>query len=1250
MATMKDLFTFPSQGLEPIKFMNTTYVAGTINATDIVTGENCVIKTVGTTDYTTVGSPNNNVGQSFTATGTPTGSGTVYLADTGLHGRFKKLKDGNMYTWPISYGGSGSPQLIMENASRFINYFDSKTGSSRELSMKDFYDNPLVVATKKLIDSETITAANVDTTSALVTVSGAHEFENGMKVTLSGMNNSWSAVNGQDFFASNVSNASNGTLKLRVGSASGPYVRFFDLENASVSAGTSADPVVFTDSSGHDLTNGTQVTVTGLNGDLSIFNNGTFYVTGVSGNDFKLALNSDQSGEIGISTASTNNAIDHWVLTSSNNLHLYANSGVTQLANGTKIQVDNQGGSTYELNDHIVTQFSNQYYLEELATDKYLLHQGGALASAINVQSSFDKKLFVRGPFNTTIQRNSNDYTLLFAIPDSNFVTSATPDKIINMSASNSAVSPHNVAPLTTTGLAYSTYHTLVRDGIDSYKISGYDASDYILNADTVVTTTTDNRVFIPKIYDSAGAEISTSSFVLDPTTITSTSALDTALGANSYNAAQANNIDNVPSGAKTLTRRTATYNGKPVINISSGTVSENFDTSSLTLETVEHKASGLTNIGEVRKVDGTEEAAFYNFCKTRHDSDPNSILLSPIVVNETDGDIQHYLVVVNVDTVNEKIRYHNYTIQDNGTPGTRLTEFEGSGADHFETYRLEPYNIVTSGGSSRTISSQTDNMTFFDAGSSNTSFIDFGQISNVTAANIKSGMICTVKVKDTATNTVQATYSDHIIMADGSGTSNKRFGFMKRVGGVIQGQGGFGITGMFGSYSSGHYVEIETSDELVWKRTGITGATHEPADNNYIFVADTINTVLTSGTFANLTEYKYPGNTFDVLATGTDATAGTVTEVRTAADAGQIQVSTPTAATTGTIAPATSEPYRYEIDTVTMYLPGNQKYTFQNTSNVTTAGAQVKTTAYWDSAGTSETTYASTGETAAQFSATTDSSGYLTGVTLTEEVDAEGRYADDIPIMLLIESQADTYAPRATTTAETEDVFNTQDYWVDPTFNPLKVWPDHVGPSSAKIVQNHPSTTTVSQNGTKFVRTSGFTKWQLEVEYPPLTKDQFLKFQAVANAVQGQNIPFQFNNLNGDNTPIIFNCNFTNTNGDIHPELVSPATLGDSVLQFGGFDSNQTKAFNKGEVVIFDSNNNNSQYNVCVHDADANEYGEVKVRFAYPITRAYDTGKTCFKNPAHIHVTLAADEFEYTIGTNGYYYLTCKFDLDEYK
>ena len=50
-----------------------------VDATTIESGKYYEIVTVGTTDYTTVGSPNNTVGTQFEATGTPTGTGTVKL-------------------------------------------------------------------------------------------------------------------------------------------------------------------------------------------------------------------------------------------------------------------------------------------------------------------------------------------------------------------------------------------------------------------------------------------------------------------------------------------------------------------------------------------------------------------------------------------------------------------------------------------------------------------------------------------------------------------------------------------------------------------------------------------------------------------------------------------------------------------------------------------------------------------------------------------------------------------------------------------------------------------------------------------------------------------------------------------------------------------------------------------------------------------------------------------------------------------
>ena len=1257
MATMKDLFTFPNQGSEPIKFMNATYVAGTINATQIVTGDNCVIKTVGNTDYTTVGSSNNNVGQSFTATGTPTGTGTVYLADTGLHGRFKKLKDGNLYTWPVSYGGSGSPQLIMENASRFINHFDSKTGSSRELSMKDFYDNPLVVATKKLIDSETITAANVDTTSALVTVSGAHEFENGMKVTLSGMNNSWSAVNGQDFFASNVSNASNGTLKLRAGSASGPYVRFYNLEDASITAATAANPAVFTDAS-HDLTTGTSVRLSGFDGSLATYNGADLFAKVIDSSTFNLTFDSAGNNLVGLQAAINDISIDEFRLQSDFSITMKATNS-PQLANGSEISFDTGGSTLQQELRSYQTANANLYVQATGTAHEYKLFKNSGLTTAFNWSSDLTTTDFdierTTTTSNPVVEINHTPAPSInpLKIPETN--SSITDLKALNGNTALAGFSKTTVYFTDGAGHVYATEsgastgntNNAVEAGtfeLPTRKIfRGYAnaGSEAVLN----VPTSTDQ-----------GGTLGANSVVVDVSGYSTTAKAD--IPNRSYRLFNNGSID---VNVGTLTATSDTILGHAVYTANTNGVHEQASTTLTNIKKSITSDYGIVDPGGMPSATVANDFTGVTGLKLiyiRNNSSNNNTLFNALndANNLTGGNGSRCIgrVFIGSTATNSygnigKMCY---------IPTSKQTD--SGGLDFFWclAYSLDGNNIPSLPATTTTVSNlDTTNpfhsslvqgpQTNFTSSADTFQYYQDGNKIRITVASqstaYPSGTIVTLNSNEYviwfARTHNDGTHNAHeyLYVPYDSTKSYDNDELPIDFTTVGQSVGGTSSSLATGSTNQVNYFKIDNSG----LRQGFFNATRNVFD---VFYGQGIS-------YVTLDPTTYSGSTVDVVgATLTNSTTGTVLENRTAADAGQIQVADLSAATTGTIAPASSEPYRYEIDTVTMYLPGNQKYTFQNTSNVTTAGARVKTTSYFDSGATSETTYASTGETAAQFSAAVDSSGYLTGVTLTEEVDAEGRYADADPIMLLIESQDDTYAPRAATTAESEDVFNTQDYWVDPSFNSLKVWPDHVGPSSAKIVQNHPSTTTVSQNGTKFVRTSGFTKWQLEVEYPPLTKDQFLQFQAVANAVQGQNIPFQFNNKNADNTPIIFNCNFTNTGADTNVELVEKASLGDSVLKFGGFDSNQTKAFNKGEVVIFDSNNNNSQYNVCVHDADANEYGEVKVRFAYPITRAYDTGKTCFKNPAHIHVTLAADEFEYTIGTNGYYYLVCKFDLDEYK
>ena len=65
----------------PIDTVTFTTAPGLTAATSIVSDNSYTILSVGTTDFTLVGAPNNNVGTTFTATGTATGTGTV-LFDT----------------------------------------------------------------------------------------------------------------------------------------------------------------------------------------------------------------------------------------------------------------------------------------------------------------------------------------------------------------------------------------------------------------------------------------------------------------------------------------------------------------------------------------------------------------------------------------------------------------------------------------------------------------------------------------------------------------------------------------------------------------------------------------------------------------------------------------------------------------------------------------------------------------------------------------------------------------------------------------------------------------------------------------------------------------------------------------------------------------------------------------------------------------------------------------------------------------
>ena len=350
----------------------------------------------------------------------------------------------------------------------------------------------------------------------------------------------------------------------------------------------------------------------------------------------------------------------------------------------------------------------------------------------------------------------------------------------------------------------------------------------------------------------------------------------------------------------------------------------------------------------------------------------------------------------------------------------------------------------------------------------------------------------------------------------------------------------------------------------------------------------------------------------------------------------------TPVAATQGTVALSPNQPFPYKVNSLEIVLPGNQVYSHLDASGSSTFGARAKDR-HFDEGGTTFTAIGS--QTAADITVNLNGSGYLNSVTLNDG----GRYSNGDAHAVDIDSKADLFTARTSTTAELEDVFDTQDHWGSAGFEGgQKEWPVHVMPKTAQITYTQPSVTNLTQSGRKFVRSSNITKWQLEVEYPPMSKTDFEEFRRVALAVKGQAIPFYFRlqyPVDGGNKNILW------SNPEISNSTTVPTVIDinadKDILTMGGFDSDEAKAFRAGEVIIGASRNGN--LSTVINEVESNKYGEAKIRLTHPVTGA-NFGDNFYKRPYHAIVTLADDNFEYGVDEMEYYYFSVKFDLDEFK
>jgi hypothetical protein len=342
-------------------------------------------------------------------------------------------------------------------------------------------------------------------------------------------------------------------------------------------------------------------------------------------------------------------------------------------------------------------------------------------------------------------------------------------------------------------------------------------------------------------------------------------------------------------------------------------------------------------------------------------------------------------------------------------------------------------------------------------------------------------------------------------------------------------------------------------------------------------------------------------------------------------------------------------------------YLRGNIPFLQRTGASTYVGNAEIDPTRAW---GPYDSTAAEWLNTPAGTSITTDASGYINGSSFWDsefpgEIDLSkspvfGEFGLD-EVLFGIRSVPDTYTPPVLTPLEIAENWRNNiagNEWNTNGENPLKVWPSHVTPSAASIVYNTPTIVNKSNNGIKYTRTSAFTKWVLEVEYPPMKADDFKAFAAVAQAAHGQSTPFYFPLTNKDGNRIVFRDFYNGQSSSAVPRIrlqgATSIPVGQKRLDLDGFGSNDIHAFEKGEVFTASANENGNLH-TSISDATSNVFGEISINLPQPLRTELTQATVINKDPEFAVVTLNSDQFEYSIDVNNYYVVTVAFDLDNW-
>jgi hypothetical protein len=329
-------------------------------------------------------------------------------------------------------------------------------------------------------------------------------------------------------------------------------------------------------------------------------------------------------------------------------------------------------------------------------------------------------------------------------------------------------------------------------------------------------------------------------------------------------------------------------------------------------------------------------------------------------------------------------------------------------------------------------------------------------------------------------------------------------------------------------------------------------------------------------------------------------------------------------------------------ITSVEVITFGNQQFRQRTGASTYVGSARISSAKRFWKQGQSTVSIATTN---AGITISTNSSGYITGVSGS----GGSGYGSAGYVMFEIEQDAaDTY-PATPSLLDAQEVWDTADEWTEGgDTTPTKYWPSVVTPQSAEISYKMPSTITRSQSGKKYIQSAGYVKWGLEVTYPPMTANEFKQYHGIVQAARGQAIPMLFKLVQNTRNLLFKNLNSGNSANALILKAPIDVSANSLVILLEGLTTGDT--LNEGDTIFGANGDANGQINTIISTANANVYGEAKVRLAYPVKTDQPAGSFWNTSPDQMVVTLNDSEFEYSVATNGLYNVSVRFELDEWK